>query len=71
MVQNAPNAPPSRITVELDYEVAQLALKVQEFIKQSRQNGTGGFGEIQVLLEFGKIKRFKCTEDFMMSRLLV
>jgi len=70
MAQNTSNAPPlRRVTIVVDEDVAKMALKVQDFKDKSLENETGGYGEIFILLEAGKVKRFKCADDYLVSRL--
>ncbi len=69
MKQDTASTPPSRVTIEVEQEVAKMALRVQKFLNDSRDNETGGYGEIYILIEAGKLKRFKCADDYLMSRL--
>jgi hypothetical protein len=69
LAQNTSNAPPSRISIEVEPELAKMVAVIQDFLEKSRRNQTGGFGEILIQIENGQLKRFKTTDDYMVKRL--
>lgn len=60
---------PSRIAIEVEPELAKMAMVIQEFLQKSRANQTGGFGEIYIQITNGELTRFKCTDDYLVKKL--